>query len=87
MEEEAAGLLKVIIVQGKNLVIRDFTSSDPYVVVKVGNQVSLGNLKLIVRWLFPVDMLIRRFYVNSMIEQLYLMHYHRTLKFMRLRKS
>ncbi|KAJ8465831.1 hypothetical protein OPV22_028383 [Ensete ventricosum] len=38
MEEEAAGLLKVIIVQGKNLVIRDFTSSDPYVVVKVGNQ-------------------------------------------------
>ncbi|XP_064948169.1 protein C2-DOMAIN ABA-RELATED 11-like isoform X2 [Musa acuminata AAA Group] len=38
MEEEAAGLLKVIIVQGKNLAIRDFTSSDPYVVVKVGNQ-------------------------------------------------
>ncbi|RWV92917.1 hypothetical protein BHE74_00042030 [Ensete ventricosum] len=45
MEEEAAGLLKVIIVQGKNLVIRDFTSSDPYVVVKVGNQASLDNLK------------------------------------------
>lgn len=36
---DAIGLLKVIIVHGKRLVIRDFTSSDPYVVVKVGNQV------------------------------------------------
>ncbi|KAJ7967847.1 C2 domain containing protein [Quillaja saponaria] len=35
---EQLGLLKVIVVQGKNLVIRDFKSSDPYVVVKVGNQ-------------------------------------------------
>ncbi|XP_008778261.1 protein C2-DOMAIN ABA-RELATED 11-like isoform X3 [Phoenix dactylifera] len=36
--EENVGLLKVIIVQGRNLAIRDFLSSDPYVVVGVGNQ-------------------------------------------------
>ncbi|XP_008783032.1 LOW QUALITY PROTEIN: protein C2-DOMAIN ABA-RELATED 11 [Phoenix dactylifera] len=36
--EENAGLLKVTIVQGRKLAIRDFTSSDPYVVVRVGNQ-------------------------------------------------
>ncbi|KAJ8770533.1 hypothetical protein K2173_018024 [Erythroxylum novogranatense] len=35
---EQLGLLKVTIVQGKRLVIRDFKSSDPYVVVKLGNQ-------------------------------------------------
>ncbi|KAI4296061.1 hypothetical protein L6164_036051 [Bauhinia variegata] len=32
------GQLKVVVVQGKRLVIRDFKSSDPYVVVKLGNQ-------------------------------------------------
>ncbi|WOL17493.1 protein C2-DOMAIN ABA-RELATED 11 [Canna indica] len=36
--EEGAGLLKVVIVRGNNLAIRDFTSSDPYVVVKLGKQ-------------------------------------------------
>ncbi|XP_074592044.1 protein C2-DOMAIN ABA-RELATED 11-like isoform X2 [Curcuma longa] len=36
--EAEAGLLKVIVSSGKNLAIRDFISSDPYVVVKVGNQ-------------------------------------------------
>ncbi|XP_077237602.1 calcium-dependent lipid-binding (CaLB domain) family protein [Tasmannia lanceolata] len=35
---EAVGLLKVTVLQGKRLVIRDFTSSDPYVVIKLGNQ-------------------------------------------------
>ncbi|KAK4271019.1 hypothetical protein QN277_019775 [Acacia crassicarpa] len=35
---EHLGILKVIVVQGKRLVIRDFKSSDPYVVVKLGNQ-------------------------------------------------
>ncbi|TKY53907.1 C2-DOMAIN ABA-RELATED 11 [Spatholobus suberectus] len=35
---EQLRLLKVIVVQGKRLVIRDFKSSDPYVVVKLGNQ-------------------------------------------------
>ncbi|XP_061339857.1 protein C2-DOMAIN ABA-RELATED 11-like [Gastrolobium bilobum] len=37
---EPLRLLKVIVVQGKRLVIRDFKSSDPYVVVKLGNQTS-----------------------------------------------
>ncbi|KAH7572673.1 hypothetical protein ACOSP7_015904 [Xanthoceras sorbifolium] len=32
------GQLKVTVVQGKTLVIRDFKSSDPYVVLKLGNQ-------------------------------------------------
>ncbi|KAG5516236.1 hypothetical protein RHGRI_037063 [Rhododendron griersonianum] len=35
---EPLGLLKVIVVQGKRLVVRDFKSSDPYVIVKLGNQ-------------------------------------------------
>ncbi|GMY36601.1 protein C2-DOMAIN ABA-RELATED 11 isoform X1 [Fagus crenata] len=35
---EPLGQLKVMVVQGKRLVIRDFKSSDPYVVVKLGNQ-------------------------------------------------
>lgn len=36
---EPIGLIKVHVVQGKKLVIRDFKSSDPYVVLKLGNQV------------------------------------------------
>ncbi|XXG80023.1 hypothetical protein AAC387_Pa09g0977 [Persea americana] len=36
--EEAVGILKVTVVQGRGLVVRDFTSSDPYVVLKLGNQ-------------------------------------------------
>ncbi|XP_014508157.1 protein C2-DOMAIN ABA-RELATED 11 [Vigna radiata var. radiata] len=36
--DEQLRLLKVIVVQGKRLVIRDFKSSDPYVVVKLGDQ-------------------------------------------------
>ncbi|KAL2339291.1 hypothetical protein Fmac_013737 [Flemingia macrophylla] len=35
---EQLWLLNVNVVQGKRLVIRDFKSSDPYVVVKLGNQ-------------------------------------------------
>ncbi|XP_031479507.1 protein C2-DOMAIN ABA-RELATED 11-like [Nymphaea colorata] len=35
---ETIGILKVIVVQGKRLVIRDFTSSDPYVILKLDNQ-------------------------------------------------
>ncbi|KAL8099995.1 protein C2-DOMAIN ABA-RELATED 11 isoform X2 [Apium graveolens] len=38
MEEQAGLVLKVVVVQGKRLVIRDFKSSDPYVVLKLGNQ-------------------------------------------------
>ena len=40
---ELLGLLKVVVVQGKRLVIRDFKSSDPYVVVKLGDQVCLAS--------------------------------------------
>lgn len=43
---EQLGLVKVTVVQGKKLVIRDFKSSDPYVVLKLGNQVILGPLIL-----------------------------------------
>uniref|UniRef100_A0A6N2K822 C2 domain-containing protein n=1 Tax=Salix viminalis TaxID=40686 RepID=A0A6N2K822_SALVM len=35
---EQLGLLKVTVVQGKRLVIRDFKTSDPYVILKLGNQ-------------------------------------------------
>lgn len=36
---EPLGLVKVIVVQGKRLAVRDFKSSDPYVILKLGNQV------------------------------------------------
>lgn len=39
--EQGGGLLKVIIVKGNDLAIRDFKSSDPYVVTKLGKQASL----------------------------------------------
>ncbi|KAK3022656.1 hypothetical protein RJ639_045422 [Escallonia herrerae] len=35
---EPFGMLKVIVVQGKRLVVRDFKTSDPYVIVKLGDQ-------------------------------------------------
>ncbi|KAI5583293.1 hypothetical protein POPTR_006G004600v4 [Populus trichocarpa] len=35
---EQLGLLKVTVVLGRRLVIRDFKTSDPYVVLKLGNQ-------------------------------------------------
>ncbi|XP_038691205.1 protein C2-DOMAIN ABA-RELATED 11-like [Tripterygium wilfordii] len=35
---EDIGVLKVVVAQGKDLVIRDFRSSDPYVVMKLGDQ-------------------------------------------------
>ncbi|XP_044495769.1 protein C2-DOMAIN ABA-RELATED 11-like [Mangifera indica] len=46
------GQLKVTVVQGKRLVIRDFKSSDPYVIVKLGNQTA--KTKVINRCLNPV---------------------------------
>ncbi|KAH9319597.1 hypothetical protein KI387_021366, partial [Taxus chinensis] len=36
--EDMVGLLKVRVAKGKNLAIRDLKSSDPYVVVSLGNQ-------------------------------------------------
>ncbi|XP_010530076.1 PREDICTED: protein C2-DOMAIN ABA-RELATED 11-like [Tarenaya hassleriana] len=35
---EPLGLLRVTVVQGKKLAIRDFKTSDPYVIVKLGSQ-------------------------------------------------
>ncbi|KAG4967805.1 hypothetical protein JHK87_033456 [Glycine soja] len=37
------GLLKMIVMQGKRLVIQDFKTSDPYVVLKLGNQTKVIN--------------------------------------------
>lgn len=50
MNEEAEGrgarpgVLKVVVAQGTNLAIRDFTSSDPYVVVRLADKVSSSQL-------------------------------------------
>ncbi|KAF5474991.1 protein C2-DOMAIN ABA-RELATED 11-like [Juglans microcarpa x Juglans regia] len=49
---EPLGLLKVMVVQGKRLVIRDFKSSDPYVIVKLGSQ--MAKTKVINSCLNPV---------------------------------
>ncbi|KAL9455538.1 hypothetical protein AB3S75_004874 [Citrus x aurantiifolia] len=46
------GQLKVTVVQGKRLVIRDFKSSDPYVVLKLGTQ--MAKTKVINSCLNPV---------------------------------
>lgn len=45
---EQLGELKVTVVQGKTLVIRDFKSSDPYVVLKLGNQVMILNVVFVI---------------------------------------
>ncbi|KAG6470778.1 hypothetical protein ZIOFF_071858 [Zingiber officinale] len=42
--EQGAGFLKVIIVEGNDLAIRDFKSSDPYVVAKLGKQASQATI-------------------------------------------
>jgi len=34
------GLLKVVVARGRSLAVRDFTSSDPYVIVRVADTVS-----------------------------------------------
>ncbi|KAM5588947.1 hypothetical protein ABKV19_007084 [Rosa sericea] len=52
LSETSMGELKVTVVQGKRLVIRDFKSSDPYVVVKLGNQ--MAKTKVINSCLNPV---------------------------------
>lgn len=41
------GQLKVTVVQGKRLVIRDFKTSDPYVIVKLGNQVNFHSIYIV----------------------------------------
>ncbi|KAK9084603.1 hypothetical protein Sjap_025014 [Stephania japonica] len=46
------GLVKIIVAQGKQLAVRDFRSSDPYVVVKLDNQTA--KTKVINNCLNPV---------------------------------
>ncbi|RRT45532.1 hypothetical protein B296_00051340 [Ensete ventricosum] len=38
MTDQLLGLLRVRVQRGVNLVVRDFTSSDPYLVLRMGNQ-------------------------------------------------
>lgn len=38
---EFIGLIKVSVVKGTNLAVRDMMTSDPYVILSLGNQVSL----------------------------------------------
>ncbi|GAA0145129.1 hypothetical protein Leryth_011004 [Lithospermum erythrorhizon] len=49
---ETTGQIKVIVARGKSLVVRDFKSSDPYVIVKLGNQTA--KTKVISSCLNPV---------------------------------
>ena len=37
---KGCGLLKVDVARGRSLAVRDFTSSDPYVIVRVADTVS-----------------------------------------------
>ncbi|CAL9123347.1 unnamed protein product [Musa acuminata var. zebrina] len=39
MADHLLGLLRVRVQRGVNLAVRDFTSSDPYVILRMGNQV------------------------------------------------
>lgn len=40
---EFIGMLKVKVIKGTNLAIRDMMTSDPYVVLKLGQQVGFSN--------------------------------------------
>lgn len=75
VEASGSGRLKVIIVQGKNLVIRDFRSSDPYVIVKLGKQVSpILNLKCSSKFHFPLTIAIDYCIIQLTIVCLFLIH-------------
>jgi len=65
MDEQQLRLLKVIVVQGKKLVIRDFKSSDPYVVVKLGNQVTLIHISILPCFYFSYQ----QFYMLDIMNQ------------------
>ncbi|KAG7012633.1 Protein C2-DOMAIN ABA-RELATED 11, partial [Cucurbita argyrosperma subsp. argyrosperma] len=59
MALETSGRLKVIIIQGRDLVIRDFKTSDPYVVVKLGKQSVSVNVLQNLNYLFRISSLER----------------------------
>jgi len=44
---EFVGLIKVNVVKGTNLAIRDIVTSDPYVILSLGHQVSVFMSKLL----------------------------------------
>jgi hypothetical protein len=44
---EFVGLIKVNVVKGTNLAIRDLMTSDPYVILSLGHQVSFFMLQLL----------------------------------------
>ncbi|KAF8760541.1 hypothetical protein HU200_010053 [Digitaria exilis] len=49
---KGCGLLKVVVARGRNLAVRDFTSSDPYVIVRVAD--ATAKTKVINSCLNPV---------------------------------
>jgi hypothetical protein len=49
------GLVRVRVLRGVNLAIRDLRSSDPYVVIRMGKQVGLSHLLLLGRPLRRAD--------------------------------
>lgn len=51
--EHLLGLLRVRVVRGTNLAVRDIRSSDPYVVVKMGKQVTSISLFMLLTFAFP----------------------------------
>ncbi|KAF5188062.1 C2 domain-containing protein [Thalictrum thalictroides] len=65
---EIIGMVKVIVLQGKQLVVRDFRTSDPYVVVKLGNQTA--KTKVINSCLNPVWNEELTFSVTEPVEEL-----------------
>lgn len=47
---EFVGLVKVNVVKGTNLAIRDIVTSDPYVILSLGNQVSFLFMSHLLIW-------------------------------------
>lgn len=45
---ECIGILKVKVIQGTNLAVRDMLTSDPYVILAIGQQVSYFYLNSII---------------------------------------
>lgn len=45
---EFVGLINVNIIRGTNLAVRDMVSSDPYVILSLGNQVNLCSFILVI---------------------------------------
>lgn len=46
--EHLLGLLRIKVHKGINLAVRDVTTSDPYVIIRMGKQVIFSNLILVI---------------------------------------